>query len=740
MNHLGGISRSESLLDFSGLSKETHTYHKRTANDSETYIKETFEYDSQNRLLAQKHQVNNKPVEPIVLNTYNEIGQVINKKIGQDDDGNPLQSINYGYNIHGWLTSINDPSNMGPDHIFAMKIKYQNPEDANYGIARYNGNISEIDWKTALGDGISRRYTYQYDYLNRLSKGIYLTPGLTSNSNNHYYDETVTYDLNGNIKTLNRYKNPPVGQTTPMQIDELVYDYDLGGNSNRLIKVTDQKMNPSGYPQGGNLISYDANGNMSNHMDKQVKAIKYNYLNLATSVNAIIGGFTPGMNEGTLHTYKYRADGSKYAKRVDNVNPYSTDYSETDYIDGFQYERTYSKMNTSQNASDSGYTLRSVPTAEGFYNFEREEYIYNLKDHLGNVRYNIARADGGGRILMEETNYYPFGLKHEGYNNGSYLSQYGIKNTYKYNGKELQETGMYDYGARNYMPDLGRWGVIDPLSEKYQSFSPFNYTLNNPLNLIDPDGRSVYPPRRGLNYYVDGDGIFRWNQGMDKYEHYANTPENPSVSNGFLGYYSMPETESSAAANDMPASEGVVAKGNTPAVNSSPTVSQPQKPRNLIPRSETLDAIVNHPGTSPTMAGFGQATAKTSARLIQSVDRAGKIGRELWWGPKFLGTFRTSTTWASRLATTVNFTGNAVGVAGLGFTSYQYLSGQITGTEAFFDGGVGVLSFWCPACGLIYFGGKTLYEQTTGRPAFTKPPGISNEITPLFGQPFIFKY
>ncbi|KFF25056.1 hypothetical protein IW16_16660 [Chryseobacterium vrystaatense] len=54
-----------------------------------------------------------------------------------------------------------------------------------------------------------------------------------------------------------------------------------------------------------------------------------------------------------------------------------------------------------------------------------------------------------GLEIIEETNYYPFGLAHDGYNavGGNNLYQY------KYNGKERQETGMYDYGARMYMPD-----------------------------------------------------------------------------------------------------------------------------------------------------------------------------------------------------------------------------------------------------------------------------------------------
>ncbi|MFB9097000.1 RHS repeat-associated core domain-containing protein, partial [Flavobacterium jumunjinense] len=72
---------------------------------------------------------------------------------------------------------------------------------------------------------------------------------------------------------------------------------------------------------------------------------------------------------------------------------------------------------------------------------------------------------------------------------------------YKYNGKELQtELGlnMYDYGARNYDPALGRWMNIDPLAEKTQEV--YSYVWNNPIMNIDPDGRS------GESTHTDKDG------------------------------------------------------------------------------------------------------------------------------------------------------------------------------------------------------------------------------------------
>ena len=90
--------------------------------------------------------------------------------------------------------------------------------------------------------------------------------------------------------------------------------------------------------------------------------------------------------------------------------------------------------------------------------------------------------NGSGVEVLEENNYYPFGLLH------NYTATTQNAYQYKYNGKELQETGMYDYGARFYMPDLGRWSVVDPLAETSRRWSTYTYAYNNPIRFIDPDG------------------------------------------------------------------------------------------------------------------------------------------------------------------------------------------------------------------------------------------------------------
>ncbi|MCS3870875.1 RHS repeat-associated protein [Chryseobacterium ginsenosidimutans] len=125
-----------------------------------------------------------------------------------------------------------------------------------------------------------------------------------------------------------------------------------------------------------------------------------------------------------------------------------------------------------------------MPTAEGFYSFSENRYVYQYKDHLGNARVSYAKNSYGVIEITDTNNYYAFGMNHIG---GTKSILGGYKD-YKYNGKEIQESGMYDYGARFYMADIGRWGVIDPLAEKMTRHSPYNYAFSNPINFIDPDG------------------------------------------------------------------------------------------------------------------------------------------------------------------------------------------------------------------------------------------------------------
>ncbi|MFL0096108.1 RHS repeat-associated core domain-containing protein, partial [Tenacibaculum maritimum] len=91
--------------------------------------------------------------------------------------------------------------------------------------------------------------------------------------------------------------------------------------------------------------------------------------------------------------------------------------------------------------------------------------------------------------IIEESNYYPFGLKHKGYNN----VVNGREHTYKYHGKEHEEElgyNMYDFDMRHYDPAIARWVVVDPLAEDMRRHSPYNFAFNNPIFFIDPDGMS----------------------------------------------------------------------------------------------------------------------------------------------------------------------------------------------------------------------------------------------------------
>ena len=98
--------------------------------------------------------------------------------------------------------------------------------------------------------------------------------------------------------------------------------------------------------------------------------------------------------------------------------------------------------------------------------------------------------NGNNLQIMDRNDYYPFGMSFlKPFGQVSVYDPMAIPYNYKYNQKELQETGFYDYGWRQYMPDVGRWFGIDPLAEQMRRHIPYNYGFNNPIKFIDPDGR-----------------------------------------------------------------------------------------------------------------------------------------------------------------------------------------------------------------------------------------------------------
>ncbi|GEM_PF-644580 len=121
---------------------------------------------------------------------------------------------------------------------------------------------------------------------------------------------------------------------------------------------------------------------------------------------------------------------------------------------------------------EAGYVMIYVDNAS----IGKEVWFDNL-----NVKHN-------SKGILEENFYYPFGLTVSN-------SAMGVTaQPLKYNGKEHEtsfDLQTYEYGARQYNSQIGRWNGIDPLANKYNSISPFAYVANNPIKYIDPDGRQI---------------------------------------------------------------------------------------------------------------------------------------------------------------------------------------------------------------------------------------------------------
>ncbi len=419
-NHLNnGQDVVDNSYNFAGnllTSKRTHT-----ANGQLTVIATAGKYDHVGRPVQLSENINSQGEVVISKFVYNELGDLITKNLHGGNGNSFLQSVNFSYNERGWLKSLLSDK-------FSQSLKYTQSDGLVSSSPNYNGNISEQHYNGEHSG--TRSFGYAYDKLNRLTASSY--------SNASALSENVSYDLMGNIISLDRG-----GTGNPIN-----YVYKDGNKSNQLDYV--------GGAVSGSFV-YDTNGNLTQDGTKNGTAfIIYNHLNLPTTIS---GSISAG--------FAYDSDGNKLSSLQGGIA--------RDYVDGIQYENgAIASILTSE-----GRAVRNQ--SNGVYRYE-----YNLMDHQGNVRVSIDDQGNNVARVIQEDEYSAFGFRKA----GGYL--FGDKNNYLYNGKEFQEVlGEYDYGARLYNPVIARWNGSDPLADNFPHVSSYNYVYNNPVNFNDPTGMAA---------------------------------------------------------------------------------------------------------------------------------------------------------------------------------------------------------------------------------------------------------
>ena len=432
-----GILCTSKRYDFVGnLIAQRESYTRAGKTDD---IDRTFTYDDRGRLLNETTQVNGGE-EAVVYYEYDELGRLAARRLGEGTSAIAEQSE---YDIRSWLTKKSS-------ELFDMSLGHS-----------YTGNITSWQWQhkgDPSGDGPQNRYVFTYDGLSRLANTTQYVNGELNKQN---VERFLTYDRNGNLQTFIRYENGScVSNSTYNYSGNRLVSYCPGTVFEREDVGIGEIIVPKKgivFPLTVQLHQYDANGNVTKDWERGLD-MSYNCLNLLEYASD---------NDANAINYCYLADGTKLSV---------TDVGENGlyYLGSLVYEKHANTIGLESAGFSSG---RIVATAGN-----DTEIRYFLTDHLGSVRVVATDKDN----VLERNDYQPFGKR---WNTASLPVS---DNRDRFNGKEDQAFAglpFSDYDARCYNKLNGRWLSQDPLADEYINHSQYCFCGNNPISMIDRDGR-----------------------------------------------------------------------------------------------------------------------------------------------------------------------------------------------------------------------------------------------------------
>jgi len=442
-----------------------------------------YNYDVHLRLTSVNYKFNGGTGVDIAAYQYDDLGRMREKKIGGGKE-----TVAFKYNVRSWETEQ-------AGQRFSENLYYESNHPAN-GTVYYNGNVSAMKWKTEPSSNSFRGYSFNYNTLGWLTNAMYgeMTGTTGSITGLNRYDESFTYDKNGNIKSLKRYgmkDNNTFG---------LIDDLDVTESSGNFIrKITDYAGNQSSSdimefkynsePLNDNHYFYNGTGALMVDYHKRICMMKYNYLTMPQSVQ---------FRNGDRIEYVYDAAGvkrqetHKVANRDLNYGywdervPASSDFNSSLAVTTFYFgNKVYVNGQLKYILTDEGYIEKTGNAYNAFY---------YLNDHLGNHRI-VMDANGN---IKQMNNFYPSGTSM-----AERRTDQGVQ-PYKFGGKELDRTDnldFYDFEARSFDPVLMRFTRPDPMAGKYPGISVYAYCGNNPVNYIDRTGcDTIYANLKGDIY------------------------------------------------------------------------------------------------------------------------------------------------------------------------------------------------------------------------------------------------